>query len=225
MEEERRFIIDHSYLEANGRLRTYFHHGRPLRYRNGEIIQGSGDIPAGVYYIDRGLVKVYSISKRGEEYVHLVYKPGEVFPLIWALKNVLHDVFYESLTSSLLWQVPKDDFIKFIKKDPVAAYSLTGLLAEQFSVHVDRLDNLEYRHAQERVVYRLLTLTKRFGKYKDSRVVIEGPFTHQVIADSINLTRESVSREIERLEAKGLVRYSHRKIIITDINKLSRELD
>lgn len=207
------------------KIRNFFRSGRSMRYRKGEIILGAGDEPAGVYYIDKGFIKVYSISRGGEEYVHLVYKSGEIFPLIWAIKNTSYDVFYEPLGDCVLWRVPKKDFLLFTKNNQEACQLLLVQLAEQLNIHINRVNNLEYKQAGERVAYRLLTLSNRFGHKYDGKVIMDIPFTHQLIADSINLSRESVSRAIEKLEKKNIVNYSEHKIIINDIQKLAQEFD
>lgn len=202
-------------------LRNFFRTGRTVRYQKGEIIMRAGERPEGVFLIERGYVKVYTISRRGEEYVHLVFKPGEVFPLMWVVKNVLYDSFYEALDDVSLKRVPKDKFLSFIRGSQEASQSVLEQIAGQLDVHINRLDNLEYKQAGERVAYRLLTLSKRFGRKYKGRVIINGPFTHQLIAESINLSRESVSREIKKLQNDGLIEYHEHKIVINDLDKMT----
>lgn len=203
---------------------TFFESGKPLRFNRGNIILNGHDEPQGVYCIARGYVKVYSISDEGEEYVHIIYKAGEIFPLIWALKGVRRKVFYESLGDSALWRLPLDKFLPLTRQDLQLAALVTDQLAEQFRIYADRVDNLEYKRSKERLVYRLLFMAARFGTRRGNTVEFEDIFTQQVIAGSINMVRESVTREFEKLQAKGLVSYKSRRIIITDLVGLSKEM-
>jgi CRP-like cAMP-binding protein len=82
---------------------------------------------------------------------------------------------------------------------------------------------LEYKSAHERVAYRLVFLASRFGKRRGSSVVIDAPLTHEFISESINLSRETVSRQIEKLENENLISRKDGQIIIMDIDKLSKE--
>jgi CRP-like cAMP-binding protein len=133
-------------------------------------------------------------------------------------------VFYESLASSVLWKVPKARFLGHIKENTSPeAYSLIEQLAEQFNVYADRVDNLQYKSASQRVVYRLLFLAGRFGKKDGNRIIIDAPITHKIIASSINLTRESVSREIEKLDDAGIISTNNGKIVIKDVKKLGEQ--
>jgi CRP-like cAMP-binding protein len=207
-----------------GDLADFFTKGRSIRAPKGQIVLRGDDENPDIYYVGKGFIKVYSINDSGEEYLHIIYKPGDIFPLIWIFKNRRRRVFYESMSDSVVWSLPKLEFLEYIKSktDPVA-YSVIEKMAEQFNIYADRLDNLEYRNAKERVVYRLLFLASRFGRKSDGKIIIEAPVTHKLIAESINLTRESVSREIENLTKSGLLDSANSRLVINNVVKLSQE--
>ncbi len=192
------------------------------KFLAGEVIL-SGEEPPGVFYIEKGFVQVYSISDSGDRYLHIIYKHSELFPLIWAIKNVRRRVFYEALTGVELRQMPRHKFLDLIRKNIKAASEIMRQLAEQFYVYADRLDNLEYKTAHERVVYRVLFLASRFGRRDRSRIIIEVPVTHELIAESINLTRETVSREIEKLEKQKLLSRRGGNIVIENLEELNKQ--
>jgi len=205
-------------------LENFFESGRSVHVSKGEIVIRGDEVSADVYYVSKGLIKVYSINDQGEEYIHILYKSGDIFPLILAFKGRQRRVFYEAMDSVILWKVPKDRFIKHVKQNTSPdIYSLIEQMAEQFNVYADRIDNLQYKSASERVVYRLLFLASRFGRKTGSEIIIDAPITHKVIASSINLTRESVSREIEKLSETGIISSGAGKIVIKDIQRLSKE--
>lgn len=201
-------------------LEATFKKGRRLNFDNHELILRAGETPAGVYYLARGYVKVYSITEHGVENIHIIYKSGEVFPLIWAFKGLVRSVFYEALGLCEIYVLPRDDFMELVGSSADFNRELLAKTVEQFYVYADRLDNLEYADAGERVVYRLLFLAGRFGIKTGQKVIIEAPITHQHIAESINLARETVSREIERLDREGLVAQDKRRLVLKDIKRL-----
>lgn len=204
-------------------LENFFKSGRSVQISKGEIVIRGDEASADVYYVSKGLIKVYSINDQGEEYIHILYKSGDIFPLILAFKGRQRRVFYEALDSVVLWKVTKDRFIDHVKQNTSPdIYSLIEQMAEQFNIYADRVDNLQYKSASERVVYRLLFLASRFGRRTGNEITIDAPITHKVIASSINLTRESVSREIEKLSDAGIISTDTGKIVIKDIEKLSK---
>ena len=207
---------------TNQSLIKFFDSARQKRFTAGEIVL-NGEEPTGVVYIQKGFVQVYSISDEGNRYIHIIYKDGELFPLIWALNNVRRRIFYEAISDVMVAEAPREDFLDLIKKDAAAANDVLRLLAGQFYVFADRLDNLEYKSAPEKVAYRLAFLASRFGERKGSSVVIKAPLTHGLISESINLARETVSREIEKLERRGILGYDGKYIVVKDIDKLGDE--
>lgn len=208
----------------NQSLYNFLSKGKICDYKKGEIILRAAEVPQGVYFIQRGHVKVYSLTERGDENLHIIYKEGEFFPLIWMFKDILRNVFYEAVDNVRVWRVSRDELIARTQEDVAVANSLLRQTVEQFYVYADRIDNLEYTSAYERVVYRILFLASRFGSRSEGKVRFEIPLTHQQIASSINLARETVSREIEKLESQNLISFKNQRLILNDIAKLEAEI-
>jgi CRP/FNR family cyclic AMP-dependent transcriptional regulator len=207
--------IDNELLEL-------FHAGRKQTFQKGEIILRAGDIPQGVYLIETGLVKVYALSRQGAEHTHLFYMPGDIFPVIWAFKDAIRNVYYQAMQSTTVWVVPKDQFRSFVDTHASAALALLEQTVGNFRLYAGRIDNLLYSNSHDRIAYCLLSLLDRFGERQtDGSWLINIPITHQEIASSINLSRETVSRGFERLQRRGMVVHdAERRIVITDLPAL-----
>lgn len=203
----------------------FLHSGLPMRIQKGEIVLGWEEEPAGIYYIEQGYIKAYSISVDGEENIQLIYGRQELFPLVWAILNIRQQVYYEALSEALLLHISLDQFTEFSQSSKLASRALMRQIAYQVYVYSERIDNLEYKKPEQRIAYRLLFLAGRFGKHTGSEIVIEGPFTHQLISDSINLARETVSREIEKMEYDNLITRRRHHIVIKDVGRLKHLLD
>lgn len=193
-------------------------------YSKGEVILRTDRTPPAVFMVKEGYVKVYSITEAGEENLHIIYGPDTIFPLIWAFTGRLRQVFYEAMGDVTLYRIGKDDFLLFLEGNPTAMKSILHRLIEMFNVYADRIDNLEYTKASTRVARRLFLLTQRFGKVlPNKQIYIEAPVRHHDLANSLNLSRETVSREMEKLEKNGLVTYKDHHIVILDLESLERE--
>lgn len=207
---------------SNPDLLNFFKSARQKKFSAGEIVL-RGEDPSGVILILDGFVSVYSISDAGDHYTHVIYKAGELFPLIWALNNTHRKIFYEALSDVVVAKADRNEFLKFIKTDPLITYEVLEQLSQQFYIFADRLDNLQYKSAKEKVAYRLMFLAGRFGERNGQSVVIKAPLTHAVISETVNLARETVSRELESLEKKGIIGTEGQYLIIKDIAKLGKE--
>jgi CRP-like cAMP-binding protein len=206
-------------------IRRLFTQGLPETFSKGDVILGNDPEPSGVYYIASGYVKVFSIGDDGDEYIHIIYGKGEIIPLVWAyLGEITESVFYEAISEALTWRISRDWFNQFIQSHLPISYALSVQLARQFQVYSDRIDNLEYKKAGERVAYRLLYLANRFGLHVDDKIIVEVPLTHEQLARTINLARETVSRQLERLEAQHIVEQDGHRLVILDVPGLRAKI-
>lgn len=191
--------------EHSAPLLELFHRGTHLAYKKGEFIIRPGESPPGIFYIEKGIVKAYDITKYGEENLLIVRHQKEVFPLIWALTGKERQVIYEALSDTTVWRIDRNDFLKLIKDNPELLAALLDMTVELYRIHSERIINLEYRTVRERLISFLLTMSQRFGKQTRHGLEITVPLKQQDIASSINSTRETTSRELTLLEKKGLI--------------------
>jgi CRP/FNR family transcriptional regulator len=205
-------------------LQALFESAKLTKYAPGEIITRSEDMPRVMHCLKSGFMRVYSVSPRGEEYLHIVYKSGELFPLIGMTEKVQHGVYYEALDTVETYSLPMDEFTAQVQADAKLSYALTMQVMAQFNIYIDRVDNLQYKFGRERLVYRILFMASRFGRRTERGIVIDVPVTQKVLGSSINLSRETVARELRRLEDRGLVTYEDRKIVILNFQQLGSEL-
>lgn len=211
-------MLDHP---QSAKLQAFFKSGRQLNYQKNEIILRAQDTPQGVYFIESGLVKVYSLSKQGDEHVHHFFGPGDFFPMIWTFRKIDRNLFYEALAPTKLWVVPRQQFLNFTKENEDVLFELLEELIDRYHRYAGRIDNLLYSDARERCAYRLLSLANRYGQKADNGLVIDVSITHEDMAHSINMTRETFGRTLNRLQKRGIIDYDARRcILIKDLPAL-----
>lgn len=194
-------------------------------YRKGDQIIRPGDIPRGVYYIEKGIVKAYDITRYNEENLLIIRKNGEIFPLIWAISGKEKHVIYETLEETTIYRLSRRTFLKFVEDNPEAMVPILDMVIEMYRLHSERIINLEYRTARERIVSFLLTMAERFGEKTKEGLLINVVLRHQDIASSTNATRETASRELSALTRKNFIKNEQSKTIIKDINGLRKILE
>lgn len=194
-------------------------------YKKGDLIIRPGDIPHGVYYIEKGIVKAYDITRYNEENLLVIRKSGEVFPLIWAITGRERKVIYQTLAETTVHRITRELFLEFMEGNPEAMAPLLDLTIEMYRLHSERILNLEYRTVRERIVSFLLTMSLRFGAKTSDGILIDVPLRHQDIASSINATRETTSRELSALTRKGLIITKQSQITIKDEPAMAKILE
>lgn len=202
-----------------------FHQGKKLTFSKGEFIVKPGISPSGIFYIARGLIKAYDITKYGDENLLIIRKPGEVIGLTHAISGRDRQIMYTALTPVTVFFVDHETFQQYLHNHPQAALPLLDMVVDMYRLHSERILNLEYRTVRERLISFLLTCTERFGVKMDDGILINAPLKFQEIASSISATRETTSREITALERHGLLTRKQYYITVKDIEGLRRFLE
>lgn len=210
---------------SNTSLLQLFQTGRSLTYEKDEVIIRAEDIPSGVYYINSGWVKAYTLNKDKEPAIIMTLFPGDIFPCAWALTGIEYELNFAALGETEVLRVPTKRFNEAIKNNSIFSQELLQVFANNFFTLTSELNNIQYHNAREKVVYRLLFLAKNFGKRENNKVVIRKHIPNDYIARSTNMTRETTSREMSRLTRKRLIRHTEEQIIISDIDGLISEVE
>lgn len=201
-------------------LVNVFTEGTKLTYKRSEYIIRPGEQPNNVFFIESGLVKAFNISKYGEENLLIIRKDQEVFPLIWALTGQEREIIYQTMTPTVLWRIDRQKYLDYLHSHPSAMLPILDMVTEMYRIHSERILNLEYRTVRERLVSFLITMSYRFGQETEDGLMINVPLRHQDIASSINASRETASRELARLEKKGLIKTKQFYVTLRDTEAL-----
>jgi len=210
---------------ASESIDAHFNEGTTKRYLKNEVIVQGDEEPSGVFFILDGYVKAYSISQLGQQNLLLIQGQHEILPLPWALDGPQKvGIFYEALTDVTLKRTSKSDLRTAMGSDPWLTEQILRQLVDAFTVYAQRIQSLGFRLPRERIIACLLDLSTRFGESQDGKVLISAPITHQDIADSTNMIRETASRAIEQLVKDKLIHQKNHHFIIDDEKKLQAEL-
>lgn len=202
-------------------IKQFYTGGKKIEYRRGEVVLRAGEEPRGIYFIEKGYLKVYGFSKDGNEHLHLIYGPGDLFPIIWLFEGAIRNVSYEAIRPLTVWLVEKESFLKFIKSKSTVLFSVLTHVTSLFRYYAGRIDNLLYSNSYEKVAYSIIGLVDRFGIKKGKKVIISVPLTHYDIASATSITRETASRALSRMHRKGILEYNAEHLIqINDLTSL-----
>lgn len=206
-------------------LVTYLTSGFRIVYKKGQLIIRPHESPEYIYYIESGYVKAYSVTKYGDENVHIIRSGGEIFPLIWTFTEEHRDIAYETMDTVVIWRQPTAAYLEFLENNLDATSAVLGLAMQSYRTFAEHVNTLEYRTVRERAMSFLIACCRRFGQPQaDGSIKIAAPLRQQDIASSINASRETTSRELSMLAKKGIITISDRNVIVLDKAALERML-
>jgi CRP/FNR family transcriptional regulator len=204
---------------------AHFSDGQRLEYSSGETIISGIEEPEGVYLIKSGFVKAYSVSHAGHGNLLLIHEAGEFIPLPWALDGAhTTGLFYEAMNDVTVLRASKDKLWATMGHNAWLSQEVFKQAVNIITNYTQRIQTLEFRSARGRIIAELLNLADRFGEVHGKEVLINAPITHQDIADSINMTRETASRALELLFSEGLVGQKDHLFTVLDMPKLHSAL-
>jgi CRP-like cAMP-binding protein len=208
------------------RILDLFSSSKVIHYKKGQMILRADEVPTNVFYIIRGFVKIYSVTPTGEEKLLIIYKAGEIFPLVTTITQVENRWYDEALTDCELFRVARTDFLDYLKNNPDTLFEVTNQMSSVLRIFSRRIDILEVMKAYPRIMADILFLAEDFGeRQSDGTILINIPITHRDIASRSAVTRETASRELSKLERKRLIIYKNHRIIIKNLEKLKEELE
>jgi CRP/FNR family transcriptional regulator len=209
----------------NDSIIAHFSDGFLMNFSKDEVIIQGYQEPEGVYLIKSGFVKAYSISQDGHRNLLLIHKAGEFIPLPWALDGGhTTGLFYEAMTDVEILRAGKDKLRSALGNNSWLSREILSQTVNIISIYTSRIQTLEYRSARDRVIAELIYLAERFGERHGKEIFIKAPITHQDIADSINMSRETASRALELLFEEGLMGQAQHLFTIKDLPGLQTAL-
>lgn len=214
---------DNMDKEIEKKVEAFFDRYKKQTYRKGEILVRADDAPSGVFYLTEGQVKMYFISRKGDEIVLNIFRPVSFFPMSWAINQTDNTYYYEAMTEVALSRAPREDVISFIKRNPEVMYDLLSRLYRGIDGIFSRMAYLMAGNANARLISELIIAAKRFGgKAADGSVTIA--ITEKDLGTQTGLTRETISREMKVLKDKNIVTFQKNKLVIHGLAKLEDEL-
>jgi CRP-like cAMP-binding protein len=197
--------------------------GKTMVYQKGMIIMRPDMEITSIFEIVSGLIKLYKLNDRNEQNIHIVFGPGDMFPLSWLIDKTPYQTYAKSLNVVEIMRYPKAQFIALMHTDPEVLFFVTTRLVSQMRLYIARVDNLQYKYASQRLAYRLIYLAHRFGIETDDGITLP-VFSNRDIGSMTNLSREYVNRELSRFVRLELLHMAGKQVIITDIVGLRNEV-
>ena len=206
------------------KLKQFFEKYPHKKYRKGEVLLRQFEEPEGVFFITHGNVRMYTVSQEGEEYELNIYKAPSFFPIGWMMNNTENRYYYEAISDVELYIAPKHEALDFITTQNDVLLDLASRIYKGLDGFFMRMEALLAGVAYYKTIAEIIISIRRFGEQSNSRHSFHVKLTHHQIASRTGLSRETVTREIRKLQKKGMVAYEGDQLTVLDIRKLEEEL-
>jgi len=83
-----------------------------------------------------------------------------------------------------------------------------------------RVEQMTFFNANRKTALALIFLSKHIGKFFENQVLFDCKFNHELVASIAGVSRETVSRELKKLQKKGVIEIKYNCLTIKDFKKL-----
>jgi CRP-like cAMP-binding protein len=169
-------------------------------YPRNRVIRFAHDPCDAFYVVLRGQVKVMLIAEDGREVVLSLVRQGDFFGEMTLLDDEPYAASVIASEDSRLLVLRRDDFRRSIRDLPDMSFGLLRALAGRLLEADHKIGGLMLLDVHGRVAHLLLEHSERSGD-----ALIRDLPTHQVIAQMVGASRETVSRTFSAMAAKGVI--------------------
>ncbi len=188
-------------------------------YSKNDIIAMEGDTCTSIGLIVDGNLDIKRML--GTKVIHVSsFGKGHIFGEVIAFSDVnLYPATVMSSTPSKIMFISKDNFIKFCTSHEDFLGMFLNDLSNKIFVLNKSITNLTFSSVRQKICNFLIT------EYKlQNSENIKLKMTKEKIAESLGITRPSLSRELINMKDMGLINYSRSHIKILDLEEIENIL-
>lgn len=173
-----------------------------------ETIFVEGEERTHIFVLKKGVILITKLNEEGEERVINILTEGEIFP---------HTGFFDERPypgtafvkkEAEVLSIPIKAFEKFIEENPILAYRIIKMMSKRIYDLQKKLNDQLSLNVEER----LLATIANMNHLTDNTLQL----THQDLANIVGATRETVSRQLKKMEKEGKIKIYKDRIEIIE---------
>lgn len=189
-------------------------------YKRGNILYWQGDPVEHLFVIQKGAVKISSLSSAGKIYSHGILGSGHLLGATDYFLDGIHETTGEFIDQSLLIPIPISEFQQLINHNSNFSSIVMREMAKEARVHFSKAQELSFLDAQQRLKHSLITLADEHGLKTAKGIELGVNLTHEDMAELVNANRTTITLCLQELKKLGYIRTEGRKIILIPVSHM-----
>lgn len=196
---------------------------REIVLKKNEILFNEGQKPAKLYILLDGIVCLCKDNYLGDKSILTVIdREGDIFGEVYMfVDNLTYEYYAQALQDTRVLEIPKDFFYKTCTKACNFHFKLINnmlsILATKAYYLTKKNQLLASSSLRQKICKFILMNSDRGG-------ILNLKITREELASYLNVTRPSLSRELNQMQKDKLISIERRKITIEDFNRLKEYL-
>jgi len=192
---------------------------RDLRMRHcparSTILDGTSER---IYLIKEGRVRLYHLSRQGQEVTTAVLGPGQLFGLGALFGRTTEATHAEPMEDSYVCDADGQEFLQILARHPVLMAKVLMAMAKQIFRLEETIESIVSRPVAGRLAGLVVSMLDQ------AETTPEGPLlrsvSHEEMGKMIGATRESVTRTLGDWRRHGIIAMRGRRILVRKVQVL-----
>jgi len=190
-----------------------------------EIILREEETNEFMYIVLLGKVKVVQTTADGKEIILAIHQSNDFFGEMSLIDGKTSAATVLAMKDSLVAIISKHNFYSLIFSQKKVLENLLRILCSRLRESWKKVHILNFRNAPQRMRMLFIILSNENGKRTDEGVVLNDKLTHQEIADMAGLTRETVTRVLNKWQKDGEISILKNRFIRLNSQFLRKTVD
>lgn len=173
------------------------------RFKKNEMILYEEDTNDLMYMIFSGKVKVVKTTGEGKEVILSIHQPGNFFGEMSLIDGKTAPASVIATEESIISFISKKNFFTILYSQVKVLENLLLILSTRLRNSWETIKLLSYNQGSQRVRALFFMLIDEYGKETDKGIELNIKLSHQQISEMTGMTRETVSRVIDKWQKIG----------------------
>jgi CRP-like cAMP-binding protein/CheY-like chemotaxis protein len=189
-------------------------------YKKKDEVFKESSYPKGIYFVNKGKVKIYKTNELGKDLITELHKEGDFFGYLSLLQEETHTSSAVALEESEIYMIPKEDFFSLLYKNADVSRKFIEMLSNNLRETETHLVKLAYNSVRKRVAEALVMLSDKYKKEGEQRFSMN--VSREDLANMVGTAIETVIRTLSDFKEEKFIEISGGTISIINYEKLAK---
>ncbi|WP_100065418.1 Crp/Fnr family transcriptional regulator [Miniphocaeibacter massiliensis] len=193
-------------------------------FKKNQYFIRQGEKASSIYLLDKGGIKISTLSKEGEEKIFWFTFDGNIINDVPFFHHQVTKASIIAIEDCICYELDKEKVDYLLKNNIDFVYYITNMFCEKIRILTTRIISLSFLSSEQAVSQHLFFMGVNYGKDVDGRIVCSKKVNQSDIALVTSLHRVTVTKIINKLISEKIIEYDKdRNINILEYIKLKEK--
>ncbi len=183
-------------------------------FKKNEIILREENTNEFMYVILDGEGKAIQTTEKGKEILVTMHQQGDFFGELSLIDGKTAPATVYATKNSVVALISKRDFYSLLHSRSRVLDNLLNILCARLRESLKKIQMLNFNNASQRIKMLFLLLSENYGEQSAGGIILKIKLIHQDIADMTGLSRETVTRVLDKWQRGGEIQVLKDKHIL-----------